>query len=380
MKYLLMIPGPVESPDEIIDAFNGQTVAHYGEEFRNLYIDTADRLSRILGSKGLSFLIPGSGTTALETIGATFCNNKSCLIINNGSFGDRIYNVSTRYSANTDQVLFRRGEIFDLEKINSQIKSKKYDLLWMVHVDTSVGILNPIKEVAAIAKEQGCFVFVDAIASSGIEEILMDEWNIDGVATASQKGFECPAGLGMVTLNERLIKNLGNLPPSKSWYCDLRIWCDYYNKWNDWHPYPVTLPTNTIKALAKSLEMIENNGISNKLAMHKDVSARLIKAIKSLGLSLFVPEGHNAHGLTAVSTLGKFDATEFIEFLKDKFQIQIAGSLEKEMKPSVFRIGHMSTKQCLTRNLVSIITALGIFMKAKNIDVNLDKALSSLIS
>ncbi len=380
MKYLLMIPGPVESPDEVIDAFNGQTIAHYGDEFRDLYIDTVDRLSRILGSKGLSFLIPGSGTTALEAIGATFCNGKSCLVINNGSFGDRIYDVSTRYSANTDQVLFKRGEVFDLEKIKSQIKSKKYDLLWMVHVDTSVGILNPVKEATAIAKEQGCLVFVDAIASSGIEEIRMDEWHIDGVATASQKGFECPAGLGMVTINEQLIESLNDLPPSRSWYCDLRIWYDYYNKWNDWHPYPVTLPTNTVKALAKGLEMIENNGISNKLAMHKNASARLIKAIKSLGLGLFIPEEDMAHGLTAVSTLGKFEAPEFVEFLKNKFKIQIGGSLINEIKPTVFRIGHMSTKQCLTRNLVSIITALGIFMREKNINVNLDKALSSLIS
>ena len=66
MKYLLMIPGPVESPDEIIEAFNGQTVAHYGKEFRDLYLETASRLSRILGSKkSWSFLMPGSGTTEM---------------------------------------------------------------------------------------------------------------------------------------------------------------------------------------------------------------------------------------------------------------------------------------------------------------------------
>ena len=39
----------------------------------------------------------------------------------------------------------------------------------------------------------------------------MDEWHIDGVATASQKGFECPAGLGMITINEQLIKSLDDL-------------------------------------------------------------------------------------------------------------------------------------------------------------------------
>lgn len=380
MKYLLMIPGPVESPDEIIQAFNGQTVAHYGQEFRNLYLETVSRLSRLLGSeKAWSFLMPGSGTTGLEAIGATFCNAKNCLIINNGSFGDRINIISTHYAVHTDQILYERGQIFDLAQIEEQLKSKKYDLLWMVHVDTSVGVLNPVKEVAAMAKKQGCLVFVDAIASSGMEEIRMDEWQIDGIATASQKGFSCPAGLGMLTINDELIKNLESLPPSRSWYSDLRVWVEYFNKWNDWHPYPSTLPTNVTRALAKSLEIIESEGIENRLAMYKDVSSRLIKSIKALGLGLFVPVSHNAHGLTAVSTLGKFQAPEFIEFLKDKFQIQIGGSLEKDMKPLVFRIGHMSTKQCLNRNLAAVIAALGTFMKTKNIDVQIDKALSELV-
>ena len=378
MKYLLMIPGPVESPDEIIVVFNGQTVAHYGKEFRDLYLETTERLSRILNSTGRSFLMPGSGTTALEAVGATFCNDKKCLIVNNGSFGDRIFEISSRYSSETDQVLFKKGEIFDIPKIEEQLKSKKYDLLWMVHVDTSIGILNPVKEVSALAKKYGCLVFVDAIASSGMEEIQMDNWGIDGIVTAPQKGFSCPAGLGMLSVNEELIKKLDSLPRPKSWYSDLRIWVDYYNKWNDWHPYPSTLPTNVTRALAKSLEIIESDGIMNRLKMYKGVSERMIKSVKALGLGLFIPEGHNAHGLTAVSTLGKFEAPEFIEFLKENFMIQIGGSLEKTMKPNVFRIGHMSTKQCLNRNLVSVISALGIFMKSKNIEVRLDDALSEL--
>jgi alanine-glyoxylate transaminase/serine-glyoxylate transaminase/serine-pyruvate transaminase len=380
MKYLLMIPGPVESPDEIIEAFNGQTVAHYGKEFRDLYLETASRLSRILGSeKSWSFLMPGSGTTGLEAIGATFCNSRNCLVLSNGSFGDRLNTIAGRYGSHTDKISYEKGKAYDLAEIEEQLKSKKYDLLWMVHVETSVGILNPVKEVAKIAKKYGCLVFVDAIASSGIEEIKVDEWQIDGIASASQKGFSCPSGLGMLTVNYELIKNLDDLPPSRSWYPDLRVWVDYYDKWNDWHPYPSTLPTNVIQALAKSLEMIESEGIASRIAMYKDVSSRLIKAIKALGLGLFVPEGHNAHGLTAVSTLGKFQAPEFIEFLKDKFRIQIGGSLEKDMKPLVFRIGHMSTKQCLNRNLAAVVAALGTFMKTKNIDVYIDKALAELV-
>lgn len=375
-----MIPGPVESPEEIIEAFNGQTIAHYGKEFRNLYLETTEMLSRVLGSeKALSFLIPGSGSVALETIGATFCNSRNCIVINNGHFGDRLYDVSSKYSLNVDQVFFKPGEIIDLGRVENQLKKKKYDLIWMVHVDTSIGILNPIREVATLAKKYDCEFYIDAIASSAIEKIRMDEWGIDGIATASQKGFSCPAGLGMVTLNEKLIKNIKSLPASKSWYTDLKVWLDYYYDWNDWHPYPVTLPTNIVKALAKSLEILETKGVENRLVFHKNVSRKLIKSIRLLGLDTFIPENHIAHGLTPVNTLGKFLATDFVSFLKDKFAIQIGGSLDEKMKPVLFRIGHMSEKQCETKNLVSVISALGVFMKLKGIKVSISEAIEALL-
>jgi alanine-glyoxylate transaminase / serine-glyoxylate transaminase / serine-pyruvate transaminase len=378
--YLLMIPGPVESPDEIINAFNGQTVAHYGKDFRDLYLKTAKRLSRIIGSKkAMSFIMPGSGSTALEAIGATFCNTKKCLIITNGYFGDRLYAIASKYSMDVDKVIFKPGKLIDLVVLENQLKNNKYDLMWMVHVETSVGVLNPVKEVAKLAKKYDCEFFIDAIASGAVEEIKMDEWGIDGIATAPQKGFSCPAGLGMVTLNDELVKNIKFLPLPKSWYSDLRVWIDYYHDWNKWHPYPSTLPTNCIRALAKSLEILEIKGIENRLLLHKSVSSKLIKSLRLLGLDTFIPENHIAHGLTAVNTLGKINATDFVTFIKDKFLIQISGSLDEKIKPLVFRIGHFSETQCMTRNLVSVISALGVFMKSKGIKVKLDDAIECLL-
>lgn len=380
MRYLLMIPGPVESPEEIIEAFNGQSVAHYGKEFRDLYLKTGGRLSRVLGSKkAWSFLMPGSGSTALEAIGATFCNSRECLIVNNGHFGDRLFDISTKYASNVDQVLFKPGEVIKLEDVENQLKKKKYDLVWMVHVDTSVGILNPIKEVAALAKKYNCEFFTDAISSAPVEEIKMDEWGINGIATASQKGFSCPPGLGMVTLNEELVKNIKSMPASKSWCSDLKVWVDYYYNWNDWHPYPVTLPTNTIKALARSLEILETKGVENRLLLHKDVSSKLIKSIRLCGLDTYIPENHIAHGLTGVNTLGKFYAPDFVGFIREKFAIQIGSSLDDKIKAVVFRIAHLSEKQCETRNLISIISALGVFMKSKGIDVPIGDAIEALL-
>ncbi len=375
MKYLLMIPGPVETPDEITEAFNGQTIAHYGKEFRDLYIDTIQGLSRVMGSKGWSFLLPGSGSTALEAIGANFCNSKKCLILNNGHFGDRIHDIASRYTSRVEQLIFEKGKSYDLGVVEGYLKAGKYDLVWMVHVDTSIGILNPLREVAEICNKYNTKIFVDAIASSGVEQIKMDEWGIDGIANATQKGFSCPAGFGLLTLGEDLI---GQIDPSKSdtWCLNLGVWVEYYHMWNDWHPYPVSLPTNLVRALNKSIELMERDGIENRVNMFREVSRRIIKAVRMLGLDLFVPESFTAHGLTAVNTLEKFDASEFTEFLKQKFRIQVGGSLDKDMKSTVFRIGHMSTKQCLDRNLLSVIGALGAYMRTKNIKVDLEGALS----
>jgi len=378
MKYLLMIPGPVESPGQIIEAFNGQTVAHYGAEFRDLYLDTVDQLSAIMGTEGQSYLIPGSGSTALEAIGANFCHGKKCLVINNGHFGDRIYDIAKSYAAHLDQIIFPKGSPCDLEAIEQRLQANSYDVVWMVHVDTSIGILNPIREVAALAKKYKAWMFVDAIASGGIEEIKMDQWGIDAVANATQKGLACPAGFGLLTAGKEILSKLDSEFSPTTWCLNLKVWVEYYHMWNDWHPFPVSLPTNLVKALKVSLDMINQQGIENRLAFYRQVSEKLIKAILVLGLGLFVPRNSTAHGLTAVSTGGKFDASQFKNFLVKNYNIMIGGSLDEDMKTTVFRIGHMSTEQCLTRNLAAVISGLGAYMRAQGLEVNLDDAIAQL--
>jgi aspartate aminotransferase-like enzyme len=373
-----MTPGPVEVPDEILDAFQGQPVAHYGQEFRDLYLDITKMLSKILGSDGKSFLMPGSGSTAMESISATFCNSKKCLVLNNGTFGDRLFDISSKYASEVKNQKFPLGEPIDLNIAEKLINSGDYDIVLMTHVDTSVGILNPIKEISEMANDNDALFFVDAIASSGLEKIEMDKWMIDGIMNASQKGFACPAGLGMVTVQNELLLTLKDLPKQRAWYPDLRTWEDYYEKWNDWHPYPSTLPTNIVNALAKSLKLIEMEGIDKRIRKLKEVSDRFRRAVRALGLETFIPDGLESHGLTTVTTLEKFNASECIAFIKKEFGIQVGGSLGKN-GAVLFRVGHMSPKQYQLRNLVSVLNGIALFMRSKGIKADLGSAVSELI-
>jgi alanine-glyoxylate transaminase/serine-glyoxylate transaminase/serine-pyruvate transaminase len=377
MKYLLMIPGPVEIMNDILEAYKGQPVAHYGPEWTELYLATAEGFSRVIGSEGRTFLMPGSGSLGLETASATFCKSKRCLILNNGMFGDRLFSIASPHSSDIEVIKFPFNAAVDPDTVKKSMKNKKYDVVLMTHVETSTGILNPAKEVASIVKHHGALFVLDAISSTAIEPLEMDNWGIDVTVAASQKGLECPAGLGIITVNRSVLDGLKDTPVN-AWYTDLRVWCDYYDRWHDWHPYPVTLPTNTILALSKSIEILEAEGVSARQRRYEDVSKRLRKALPALGLGLYAPEGQYAHGLTAVTTEGKFHPDDLINYLKARFGIQITGSFS-ELKSFVFRIGHMSRKQCTMISLTSVLNGIACFMLSVGIKVSLEEACSKLV-
>jgi len=374
-KYTLMIPGPVEVMDDILEVYNGQPVAHYGTEWASFYIQTAQNVSELFGSKGRTYLMPGSGSLGLDSLSGTFCSGKRCLVLHNGMFGERLFNIASMYGSDIDVLKFPLNKPVDADDVRRTLKKRRYDAVFMTHVETSTGILNPAQEVCLVVFEQGLMFFLDAVSSAGVEEIKMDGWGISAVATASQKGLECPPGLGIVTVSENLLKSLRNIQKT-GWYSNLGVWNDYYERWQDWHPFPVTLPTNIIMALSRSLSIMKSEGLQNRYSLYRNVSSCMRNAIQMLGLKLFAPLNGYAHGVTSVSTGGYFHPQELIDYLKKEHNIMITGSFG-EIRESVFRIGHMSRKQCMKKNLTNLINGIALFLKLKGISVPVDEAISA---
>ncbi len=371
-----MIPGPVELSQDVLEVFRERPVAHYGPQWRDLYLRTTGDVCRVLGTAGMSFLIPGSGSLGLEVMAVSLARARRCLVLHNGFFGDRLVSILEHYAARVDVLRFGLGACFDLQQVERALRGGDYDCLWLNHVETSTGMLNPLREIAAAAREVGVMVFVDAVSSAAVEELRMDEWGIDGVVSASQKGFESPPGLAILCCSPAALEKMRGTPPG-GWYTDLRVWLEYHEKWNDWHPFPVTLPTNTVRALGKSLQLMLQAGLEERLAGFRAAADRLRRALRALGLELYVPDGRHAHGLTSVTTQGRFDPGELVAFLKERLQIQIAGSLG-ELKGSLFRIGHMSRSQIEPRNLTALLGGITLFLRSRGMEASSDAALREL--
>jgi alanine-glyoxylate transaminase/serine-glyoxylate transaminase/serine-pyruvate transaminase len=211
----------------------------------------------------------------------------------------------------------------------------------VVHLETSTAVLNPIRDIAAVARKYNRLLMVDGVSSIGGAEFDMDGWGVDVCGTAPQKGLGAPPGVGIVAVGERAWERICNQPERlHSWYLDLRRWNWYAENWASWHPTPVTMPTSLILALRASLRSLVAETLPARLRRYSRLAERLRTELEFLGFPLFVPRDRMAPVLTAARCPEGVTSHEVIRFLAEHHNIQITAGFGAA-KDSVIRIGHM---------------------------------------
>ena len=119
----------------------------------------------------------------------------------------------------------------------------------LVHCETPSGITNPIDRIAPLLHSYGILTIVDSVSAMGGEPLLTDEWKIDITLGVSQKCLSAPPGLTIVSVSDAAWKAMKNRKtPIAGFYCNLRIWENWYEK--QWFPY--TQPISALHALRKA--------------------------------------------------------------------------------------------------------------------------------
>ena len=94
-----------------------------------------------------------------------------------------------------------------------------------MHAETSTGVINPVKELAAIAREHGALTMVDMVTSLGGHAVDLAGWGVDVAYSCSQKCIGAPSGMSPVAVSgsarARLVK-------CRSFYLDLKLLEDYW--------------------------------------------------------------------------------------------------------------------------------------------------------
>ena len=295
----LMIAGPGELHDDDLAALGHQVIAHYGDTWTALHDQTLDKLATLLGTTARPYLVPGTGTTALEmAILNVFEPGDRVIIADTGFFGVRLTEIADALGLEPTIVAVEPGAPADPTRLSEQIKDHKGILT--VHVDTSTGVRHPIGEIAQAARAKGVAYVVDGIAAAGGEEVDVEAMQIDAYVTGTQKGLEAPPGLGIVAFSEHGKSRLSNRKsPVRSWYLDVGTWDKYRDEWGAWHPHPVTMPTNLVLALASSLNRILEEGVDSFIDRRRKLASYLREGLLDLGLKPVPQPGCEANLVVA---------------------------------------------------------------------------------
>jgi alanine-glyoxylate transaminase/serine-glyoxylate transaminase/serine-pyruvate transaminase len=339
-----MIPGPVEVHPEVLAAMSTAVMPHYGAEWLQLYGETLNILKAIFHTHGDAFVMPGSGTVAIDAcLGSAFSTGDTILVGTNGFFGDRLTWLAQGYGLKVIPVPARWGESLqpeDFEKAYQQHPDAKGAAV--VHLETSTTILNPVGQIGKVIRHHGGIFMVDAVSSLGGVTFDMDGWCIDLCASATQKCLGCLPGLAPVAVGKRGWEAVNrNSNKAHGWYGDLAVWKKYAVEWGDWHPTPVTMPVNNITALNVALHQLMEEGIETRMERYRSLAFRLRNGLRKIGLQPFTPDIIMNPVLTAVSMPDGTTSEDVVNYLANEFHIKISGGLG-ELKQSMIRIGHMS--------------------------------------
>jgi len=341
-RVRLMIPGPVDVEDDILAALAEPTLPHYGQTWQPIYQEALESLKQVFGTRNDLFMIPGAGTAALEAgMSSLMRSGDRVLVPYNGFFGRRMGTVAQGWGLEVIPVEVPPGQPLDPDAIRRHLAAEpNIQAVVVVHLETSTGVLNPLREIAAVTNELGVPIIVDAVSSLGGVPLLVDEWGIDVCVTVINKCLACPPGVAPISISRRAweqIERKGDR--AHGWYLNLETWRWYAANW-PWHPTPVTLPTNNIVALLTSLRRIMESGLEAHYTRFAQAAHRVREDLRRLGFEMFAADDCASPLITAVRPLPGMNVSDFQKYLLREHQILISGGLD-DLFGKIFRVGHI---------------------------------------
>lgn len=358
-RDLLMVPGPIEFEPAVLEAMGRKTLSHLDPRFIETFGKVLEDLRQLFGAPGCTpIVLAGSGTLAMELAAANVIDaGDNVLVYNTGYFSDRMGRVAERLGANVDHVRAAIGEAPSLEAFENALNEKRYKAVTITHVDTSTGVLAPVRKIASCAKKASALTIVDAVCSAGGEELHQTSWQIDVALSGSQKALGAPPGLAIALFSQTALEaRSAKKNPPASLYLDLHEWMPVARAYEARKSsYFSTPPVNLINAFAASAERILAEGMSARVARHRWISHAFRAAWQALGLaSLSVDPLTTAHTLSALLYPDGIDAS-LVGAIREE-GVVVAGGLHPEVKAKYFRIGHMGA--CSAADVLTTVGAV----------------------
>lgn len=288
-RNVLLNPGPATTTDTVKMAQVVPDICPREKEFAGLMKGLRSDLLKVVHApedEYTSVLFCGSGTINIDIcINSLVPENKKILVVNNGAYNTRAVEVCEMYHIPHINLKFSVYEQPKLDEVEKALKENQdVAVVYCCHHETGTGILNPIREIGALAHKYGAIFVSDTTSSLGMIPLDVVKDNVDFCMASAQKGLMAMSGLSFIIGKTDLIKKSKDYP-TRSYYCNLYLQYEYFEKTGEMHFTP---PVQTIYATIQALKEYFEEGEDAKFARHRAVYEAIHKGLDELGLDTVI--------------------------------------------------------------------------------------------
>ena len=360
MEYLVMLPGPTNVPNRVMNAMLAPIINHRSEDFRELYKSIVERTQKVFMTSNDIVLLTTSGTGAVETSVVNMIKKGDKAVIPvNGEFSTRLADLIDNWGGQAIRINAPPGQNPPYEKFEEAFEQHKdIKAIYVVYNETSTGTtVRYMDKLGELAARKGAYFIADSVSILGGDELPVDKWNIDICLTASQKAIAAPPGVAPISISKRAKKYMQENPPPTQ-YLNLKRYFKYYEEHYE-TPFTPALPL--YYAFREALDIILEEGMENRIRRHKVCAEAFYSGLSALGLTPFAKADARSNVIIAVNYLPGMDDKKFRGLLSNEFRVLVAGGFG-DLKGKVFRIGSMGevSSYHVMRTLSSVSSAMNM--------------------
>ena len=291
-RNILLNPGPSTTTDSVKLAQVVPDICPREGEFSSLMHGLRQDLVSIVHGhqkEFVSVLFCGSGTICIDVcVNSLVPEGKKILVIDNGTYSARAAEIASYYGIDCVDLKFPITELPDLELVEKTIREDSdIAVVYAVYQETVTGLLNPIREIGAIAHRYGKVSVCDTTSVYAMRPIDVEKDNIDFLMASAQKGLMAFTGLSFIIGRRSMIEASKDYP-KRSYYCNLYMQYEFFERTGEMHFTP---PVQTIYALLQAMKEYKEEGEAGKWARHTRVYQAICEGLETLGFrQLLSPE------------------------------------------------------------------------------------------
>ncbi|MES2914705.1 MAG: aminotransferase class V-fold PLP-dependent enzyme [Pseudomonadota bacterium] len=349
----LAIPGPSVIPDRVLRAMHRGSPNIYEGPLVEVVAGLWPDLRQLAGTVGHVAMYIGNGHAAWEAANANIFNRgDKALVLAVGRFGLSWANSALAMGIDVEVLDFGKSAPVDLDRIEAVLRADtghRIKAVLTTHVDTTSSIKTDIPSLRAAMDAAGhpALLAVDCIASLGCDAFLMDDWGVDVMVAACQKGLMTPPGVSFVWFSEAARLRCGRSDLATPYWA----WGPRTEPEEFWQYWDGTAPTSHLFGLREALDMIREEGLPQVWHRHRVLAGAVWAAFDAwaagnpaIALNVADP-AHRGCSVTA-ARLGAPHATRLRDWCEQKAGVTLGIGLG--MAPSTdpafhgfLRVGHM---------------------------------------